>query len=229
MLNPTGRWSKLQMFSSTLLNKCSFNVRVCLNQISNHGKYNVVNIFSKLAKACDVYASACSVFKNEFNCELNPEPFFSFAQAMTELPVHIHEKHHILFIFYHIGCESSSKASNRGVESLGKSPPLHQGNLCPHECGLYCKYMDFCSGLLVDAFAERWKDAVSRAPIACGCDSACWIPVSGHQEGAIIFLSACTQQPRSHEQHQPQQNGNKLQAEWNCNMSTRHLESVISK
>lgn len=46
-----------------------------------------------------------------------------------------------------------------------------------------------CSGLLLDAFAERWEDAVSRAPAACSRYSACWIPVSGHQEGTIMFLS----------------------------------------
>lgn len=53
-----------------------------------------------------------------------------------------------------------------------------------------------CSGLLLDAFAERWKDAVSRAPAACRRYSACWIPVSGHQEGTVIFLSVYPPQPR---------------------------------
>lgn len=45
-------------------------------------------------------------------------------QVKIELPVHVHEKHHILFTFYHISCESSSKASSKkreGVESLGES------------------------------------------------------------------------------------------------------------
>ncbi|KAA8582816.1 hypothetical protein FQN60_006487 [Etheostoma spectabile] len=42
-------------------------------------------------------------------------------KVKIELPVHVHEKHHILFTFYHISCESSSKASSKkreGVESL---------------------------------------------------------------------------------------------------------------
>lgn len=46
-----------------------------------------------------------------------------FRQVKIELPVHMHEKHHILFTFYHISCESSSKASSKkreGVESLGE-------------------------------------------------------------------------------------------------------------
>lgn len=44
-------------------------------------------------------------------------------QVKIELPVHLHEKHHVLFTFYHISCESSSKASSKkreGVESLGE-------------------------------------------------------------------------------------------------------------
>lgn len=47
-----------------------------------------------------------------------------FVQVKIELPVHMHEKHHVLFTFYHISCESSSKASSKkreGVESLGES------------------------------------------------------------------------------------------------------------
>lgn len=50
-------------------------------------------------------------------------------QVKLELPVHVHEKHHILFTFYHISCESSSKASGKkkdGVESLGRS-----SHFCP--------------------------------------------------------------------------------------------------
>uniref|UniRef100_A0A671XVF5 Dedicator of cytokinesis 11 n=1 Tax=Sparus aurata TaxID=8175 RepID=A0A671XVF5_SPAAU len=50
----------------------------------------------------------------------NQSPEF-YDEVKIELPVHIHEKHHILFTFYHISCESSSKASSKkreGVESL---------------------------------------------------------------------------------------------------------------
>lgn len=45
-------------------------------------------------------------------------------QVKIELPVHVHEKHHILFTFYHISCEISTKTSTKkreGVESLGKT------------------------------------------------------------------------------------------------------------
>lgn len=39
------------------------------------------------------------------------------------------------------------------------------------------------SGLFLDAFAKRWKDAVSGAPATCSSHLASWIPVSGHSEG----------------------------------------------
>ncbi|XP_051923803.1 dedicator of cytokinesis protein 11 isoform X1 [Hippocampus zosterae] len=50
----------------------------------------------------------------------NQSPEF-YDEVKLELPVHLHEKHHILFTFYHISCESSSKTSSKkrdGVESL---------------------------------------------------------------------------------------------------------------
>ncbi|XP_072315013.1 dedicator of cytokinesis protein 11 isoform X2 [Eucyclogobius newberryi] len=50
----------------------------------------------------------------------NQSPEF-YDEVKVELPVHVHEKHHILFTFYHISCESSSKTSSKkreGVETL---------------------------------------------------------------------------------------------------------------
>ncbi|XP_047440248.1 dedicator of cytokinesis protein 11 isoform X2 [Mugil cephalus] len=50
----------------------------------------------------------------------NQSPEF-YDEVKIELPVHVHEKHHILFTFYHISCESSSKSSSKkkdGVESV---------------------------------------------------------------------------------------------------------------
>ncbi|KAK5876106.1 hypothetical protein CesoFtcFv8_027108 [Champsocephalus esox] len=64
----------------------------------------------------------------------NQSPEF-YDEVKIELPVHVHEKHHILFTFYHISCESSSKASSKkreGVESLvGYSwmPLLKEGRM----------------------------------------------------------------------------------------------------
>uniref|UniRef100_A0A8D3BQ59 Dedicator of cytokinesis 11 n=1 Tax=Scophthalmus maximus TaxID=52904 RepID=A0A8D3BQ59_SCOMX len=45
----------------------------------------------------------------------NQSPEF-YDEVKIELPVHVHEKHHILFTFYHISCESSSKASSKKRE-----------------------------------------------------------------------------------------------------------------
>ncbi|XP_077355807.1 dedicator of cytokinesis protein 11 isoform X2 [Festucalex cinctus] len=50
----------------------------------------------------------------------NQSPEF-YDEVKMELPVHLHERHHILFTFYHISCESSSKTSSKkreAVESL---------------------------------------------------------------------------------------------------------------
>uniref|UniRef100_A0A674DY32 Dedicator of cytokinesis 11 n=1 Tax=Salmo trutta TaxID=8032 RepID=A0A674DY32_SALTR len=50
----------------------------------------------------------------------NQSPEF-YNEVKIELPVHVHEKHHILFTFYHISCEISTKTSTKkreGVESL---------------------------------------------------------------------------------------------------------------
>ncbi|KAJ8008347.1 hypothetical protein DPEC_G00103890 [Dallia pectoralis] len=50
----------------------------------------------------------------------NQSPEF-YDEVKIELPVHIHEKHHVLFTFYHISCEISAKTSTKkreGVESL---------------------------------------------------------------------------------------------------------------
>ncbi|XP_029609786.1 dedicator of cytokinesis protein 11 [Salmo trutta] len=50
----------------------------------------------------------------------NQNPEF-YDEVKIELPVHVHEKHHILFTFYHISCEISTKTSTKkreGVQSL---------------------------------------------------------------------------------------------------------------
>ncbi|KAL4631188.1 dedicator of cytokinesis protein 11 [Arapaima gigas] len=46
----------------------------------------------------------------------NQSPEF-YDEVKIELPVHVHNKHHILFTFYHISCEFSTKKKD-GVESL---------------------------------------------------------------------------------------------------------------
>lgn len=49
--------------------------------------------------------------------------FLFLSQIKIELPVHVHEKHHILFTFYHISCELGNKTTTKkrdGVETLGE-------------------------------------------------------------------------------------------------------------
>lgn len=46
-------------------------------------------------------------------------------QFKIELPTQLHEKHHLLFTFYHVSCDSNSKASTKKreqVEMQGKAP-----------------------------------------------------------------------------------------------------------
>uniref|UniRef100_A0A8C8BWE3 Dedicator of cytokinesis 11 n=1 Tax=Oncorhynchus tshawytscha TaxID=74940 RepID=A0A8C8BWE3_ONCTS len=47
----------------------------------------------------------------------NQNPEF-YDEVKIELPVHVHEKHHILFTFYHISCEISTKTSTKKRESM---------------------------------------------------------------------------------------------------------------
>ena len=45
-------------------------------------------------------------------------------QFKLELPTQLNEKHHLLFTFYHISCDSNSKASTKKrdlVESQGRN------------------------------------------------------------------------------------------------------------
>uniref|UniRef100_A0A8C1I5Y6 Dedicator of cytokinesis 11 n=1 Tax=Cyprinus carpio TaxID=7962 RepID=A0A8C1I5Y6_CYPCA len=60
----------------------------------------------------------------------NQSPEF-YNEIKIELPVHVHEKHHVLFTFYHISCELGNKTATKkrdGVETLG-------------ECVLCCPYI----------------------------------------------------------------------------------------
>lgn len=48
------------------------------------------------------------------------------SQVKIELPIQLHEKHHLLFSFFHVSCDTSSKASTKRkepVETQGRSPP----------------------------------------------------------------------------------------------------------
>ncbi|XP_056611466.1 dedicator of cytokinesis protein 11 isoform X2 [Triplophysa dalaica] len=65
-----------------------------------------------------------------------------YDEIKIELPVHIHEKHHILFTFYHISCELSSKTTTKkrdAVETLvgySWAPLLKDGRIHSSELNL---------------------------------------------------------------------------------------------
>uniref|UniRef100_A0A8B9LHQ9 Dedicator of cytokinesis 11 n=1 Tax=Astyanax mexicanus TaxID=7994 RepID=A0A8B9LHQ9_ASTMX len=71
----------------------------------------------------------------------NQSPEF-YDEIKIELPGHVHEKHHILFTFFHISCELSNKASSKkreGVETLvgyAWMPLLKDGKLQPSDLQL---------------------------------------------------------------------------------------------
>ncbi|KAJ8405362.1 hypothetical protein AAFF_G00318350 [Aldrovandia affinis] len=67
----------------------------------------------------------------------NQSPEF-YDEIKIELPVHIHEKHHVLFTFYHISCELSTK-KKESVESLvgfSWAPLLKDGRIQSSELQL---------------------------------------------------------------------------------------------
>ncbi|KAK3545989.1 hypothetical protein QTP70_019305, partial [Hemibagrus guttatus] len=71
----------------------------------------------------------------------NQSPDF-YNEIKIEMPIHVHEKHHILFTFYHISCELSNKASSKkreGVETLvgyAWAPLLKDGRIQSSELQL---------------------------------------------------------------------------------------------
>lgn len=41
-----------------------------------------------------------------------------FAKVKIELPTHLHEKHHLLFSFYHVTCDINAKTSSKKKDAL---------------------------------------------------------------------------------------------------------------
>ncbi|CAF93418.1 unnamed protein product [Tetraodon nigroviridis] len=89
------------------------NIAVCIQfrDSDDEGAASLRCIYGKPGESLFTNSAYAAVLHH------NQSPEF-YDEVMMELPVHVHEKHHVLFIFYHISCESSSKASNKGVESL---------------------------------------------------------------------------------------------------------------
>lgn len=67
------------------------------------------------------------VFRNKAPCVLGKRTpgicgFFSRLQIKIELPTQLNEKHHLLFTFYHVSCDSNSKKKDL-VETPGRPQP----------------------------------------------------------------------------------------------------------
>ncbi|RVE60178.1 hypothetical protein OJAV_G00178310 [Oryzias javanicus] len=89
------------------------NIAVCMQfrDSDEEGATPLKCIYSKPGESlftCSTYAAVL---------HHNQSPEF-YDEVKLELPVHVHEKHHILFSFYHISCESSSKASSKKKDSV---------------------------------------------------------------------------------------------------------------
>lgn len=39
-------------------------------------------------------------------------------QIKIELPIHLHHKHHLLFTFYHVSCEISTKGTTKKQDTV---------------------------------------------------------------------------------------------------------------
>ncbi|KAL0970254.1 hypothetical protein UPYG_G00239490 [Umbra pygmaea] len=93
----------------------------------------------------------------------NQSPEF-YDEVKVELPVHLHEKHHILFTFYHISCEISTKTSSKrreGVESLvgyAWTPLLRDGRMQSVELQLPVS-ANLPAGYLCDKSQDTRKSA----------------------------------------------------------------------
>lgn len=65
---------------------------------------NLQNVLQKLSRSALLrYFNMC--------CDM-------FDQVKIELPTHLHEKHHLLFSFYHVTCDINAKTSSKKKEAL---------------------------------------------------------------------------------------------------------------
>lgn len=122
------------------------------------------------------------------------------SQFKIELPTQLHEKHHLLFTFYHVSCESNSKASTKKrdvVEMQGSLMCFHRGLPHVHRRVLFtytvtksrCCVSAF-SGLRLAAFVERRTSDHEWESDPGGCQPAGWIPqLSGGCEQGTVLLS----------------------------------------
>ncbi|XP_055756859.1 dedicator of cytokinesis protein 11-like isoform X4 [Salvelinus fontinalis] len=106
------------------------NVAVCVQfrDSDEEGAAPLKCIYGKPGEALFTTSACAAVLHHNQNPEF-------YDEVKIELPVHVHEKHHILFTFYHISCEISTKTSTKkreGVQSLvgySWAPLLEDGRM----------------------------------------------------------------------------------------------------
>ncbi|XP_061082235.1 dedicator of cytokinesis protein 9-like isoform X3 [Conger conger] len=111
--------------------------------------------------------------KNAFAAVLhhqqNPE---FYDEVKIELPIQLHEKHHLLFSFYHVSCDTSSKASTKRKEQVETQvgyawlPLLKEGRVImseqqvPVSANLPAGYLSSQEGIGKHSGAEvKWVDS----------------------------------------------------------------------
>lgn len=99
--------------------------------------------------------------------------FFPSPQIKIELPTQLHEKHHLLFTFYHVSCDSNSKKKDP-VETPGNLQLLA---LSRSKCLTRCLLLYFThSGFSVAASAEGRQSHHERAAPPRSGPPSCQVP-----------------------------------------------------
>lgn len=108
-------------------------------------------------------------------------------QVKIELPTHLHEKHHLLFSFYHVTCDINAKTNSKRKETLetpGEILVVFQPVVVvvviflPFIQYFFCLFCLF-SGIFLAASAQRRPCVISGVQHPRLLQPASWIP--GHQ------------------------------------------------
>jgi hypothetical protein len=58
-------------------------------------------------------------------------------QIKIELPIHLHQKHHLLFTFYHVSCEINTKGTTKKQDTV-ETPGMCAASVCVCVCVYVC-------------------------------------------------------------------------------------------
>lgn len=107
---------------------------------------------------------------------------FPSPQVKIELPIQLHEKHHLLFSFYHVTCDINAKTSSKRKEALetpGETVLKSEsgyGITLVRSYALKKIYVLFVSGVFLAAYTERRSSVISGVQHSCLLQPASWIP-----------------------------------------------------